>query len=178
MREDVTHDIAQLSEEGRVILTCPFTEEEVFEAISNMEHNKAPGPNGFPIEFYQKSWLVIKSNLMALFAQLQDGDVVLYKLNFGTITLLPKKEDASRIKQFRPICLLNISFKKIMKVGTNRSTVIAHKITRPTQLACIPWRNILDGLVILHKTIHELHQKKMDWVLFKIDFEKTYDNVK
>jgi hypothetical protein len=115
---------------------------------------------------------------MALFAQLQDGDVVLYKLNFGTITLLPKKEDASRTKQFRPICLLNISFKKIMKVGTNRSTVIAHKITRPTQLAYIPWRNILEGLVILHETIHELHQKKMDWVLFKIDFEETYDNVK
>jgi hypothetical protein len=31
-----------------------FHGREVFEAISNMEHNKAPGPNGFPIEFYQQ----------------------------------------------------------------------------------------------------------------------------
>jgi hypothetical protein len=29
-------------------------EDEVFEAISNMEHNKAARPDGFPAEFYQK----------------------------------------------------------------------------------------------------------------------------
>jgi hypothetical protein len=28
------------------------------------------------------------------------------------------------------------------------------------------------------ETIHELHRKKMDRVLFKIDFEKAYDKVK
>jgi hypothetical protein len=40
--EEVTHVIAQLSDEEKDILTSPFTEEAVFEAISNMEHNKAP----------------------------------------------------------------------------------------------------------------------------------------
>jgi hypothetical protein len=53
LREEVTHDIPQLSEVESNILTYPFTEEEVFEAISNMKHNKAPGPDGFPGEFYQ-----------------------------------------------------------------------------------------------------------------------------
>jgi hypothetical protein len=65
--EEVTHDIAQLSDEEKDILTSPFTEEEVFEAISNMEHDKAPGP----VEFYQKFWPVIKVDLMALFVQLK-----------------------------------------------------------------------------------------------------------
>jgi hypothetical protein len=37
---------------------------------------------------------------MAMFAQLKDGDLSLYKLNFGVITLLPKKEDASRIEHY------------------------------------------------------------------------------
>jgi hypothetical protein len=37
---------------------------------------------------------------------------------------------------------------------------------------------ILEGVVILQETIHELHMKKMDGVLFKIDFEKPYDKVK
>jgi hypothetical protein len=97
----------------------------------------------------------------------------LYKLNFGVITLLPKKEDASRIEQFGPICLLNVSFKIFTKVGTNRATVIAHKVFRPTQSASIPSGNILEGVVILHETIHELHRKKIDGVLFKIDFEKA-----
>jgi mannosylglycoprotein endo-beta-mannosidase len=85
------------------ILISPFLEEEVFEAISQMEHNKAPGPDGFPVEFYQKNWMVIKDDFMALFDQFTNGDLPLYKLNFGIITLLPKKEDAVRIQQYKPI---------------------------------------------------------------------------
>jgi hypothetical protein len=33
-------------------------------------------------------------------------------------------------------------------------------------------------VVVLHETIHEIHRKKLDGVLFKIDFEKAYDKVK
>jgi hypothetical protein len=69
---------------------------------------------------------------MALYIRLKNGDLLLYKLNFGVITLLPKKEDASRIEQYMPICLLNVSFKIFTKVGTNRATLIAHKVIRPT----------------------------------------------
>jgi hypothetical protein len=54
LREEVNQDIPQLSKEERVILTSPFIEEEVFDAISNMEHNNAPGSDGFPTEFFQK----------------------------------------------------------------------------------------------------------------------------
>jgi hypothetical protein len=79
-------------------LIAPFYEEEVHEALFQMEHNKAPGPDGFPAEFYQKNWVVIKDDLMALFNQFSIGDLPLYKLNFGVITLLPKKEDAVQIQ--------------------------------------------------------------------------------
>jgi hypothetical protein len=39
-------------------------------------------------------------------------------------------------------------------------------------------RHILDGVVTLHETIHESHRKKMNGVILKIDFEKTYGKVK
>jgi arylamine N-acetyltransferase len=54
LREEVTHDISQLCGEEKAILTLTFTEEEVWETIYQMEHNKAPGSDGFPTEFYQK----------------------------------------------------------------------------------------------------------------------------
>jgi hypothetical protein len=41
MMENRIDDIPQLSEEENVHLTTNFSEEEAFEAISEMEHNKA-----------------------------------------------------------------------------------------------------------------------------------------
>jgi hypothetical protein len=38
----------------------------------------------------------------------------------------------------------------------------------------MPGRNILEGAVILHETIHELHTKKPNGIIFKIDFEKAF----
>ena len=177
MDESVVDDMPQISAQENLLLTSCFTKNEVWEAISQMEHNKAPGPDGFLAEFYQIFWSIIKTDLMQLFAQLHSGDLPLFWLNYGVITLLPKKEDASRIEQYRPIYLLNVSFKIFTKVGTNRVSLVAQKVIRPTQSAFIPGRNILEGVVVLHETIHEMKRKKLDGVLFKIDFEKAYDKV-
>ena len=50
--ETRTDDIPQVTAEENDILTTPFSEEEVRAAVFQMEHNKAPGPDGFPAEFY------------------------------------------------------------------------------------------------------------------------------
>jgi len=142
-----------------------------------MEHNKSPSPDGFPVEFYQVFWELIKDDLLAMFTDFHQGTLPLNGLNFGNIILLRKKNDARIIQQYRTICLLNVSFKLFTKVATNRLTSIAQKLIRPTQTTFLPGRNIMEGAVILHKTIHELHTKKQDGVIFKIDFKKAYDKV-
>jgi hypothetical protein len=47
-----TDDIPRVSQAENNFLTSPYTEEEVRKAVFQMEHNKAPGPDGFPAEFY------------------------------------------------------------------------------------------------------------------------------
>lgn len=89
---------------------------------------------------------------MPMFHDLFDGHLNLFHLNFGTIKSLPKRVEAIRIEQFRPICLLNVSFKTFTKVGTNRLTQIAHSVVQPTQIAFMPGRHILEGVVVLHET--------------------------
>jgi hypothetical protein len=123
-------------------------------------------------------WGVIKEDLMRMFLRFQEGNLPLFNLDYGTVILLPEIENAIQIQQYRPICLLNMSFKIFTKVGTNRVVQIAETVIRLTQTAFMPGRHILEGVVILHETIHELHRKKMDGVLLKIDFEKAYNKVK
>ena len=60
-------DIPQVSPQENAVLTAPYTEEEIRKAIFQMEHNKAPGPDGFPAEFYQTFWDIIKKDLLELF---------------------------------------------------------------------------------------------------------------
>ena len=52
--ESRVEDIPQLATDENDILTAPFSEKEVFEAISQMKNNKAHGLDGFPTEFYKK----------------------------------------------------------------------------------------------------------------------------
>jgi hypothetical protein len=175
--ESIIDDIPQLLAEENRVLIENFSMEEFHDAIFQMENNKSPRPDGFPAEFYQHFWGVIKFDLMALFESFQKGELPLYKLNFGVITLLPKKENATQIQQYRPICLLNVSFKIFTKVATNRISEVAQKVIKPTQTTFIPGRHILKGVVVLHETIHEMHRRKLDGVIFKIDFKKAYDKV-
>ena len=46
-------DIPQVSPLENAFLVAPFTKKEIQDAIFEMDHNKAPGPDGFPAEFYQ-----------------------------------------------------------------------------------------------------------------------------
>jgi hypothetical protein len=52
--EEIIQDITQVSLSENEFLTASFPIEEVKEAIFQMEKNKAPGPDGFPAEFYKK----------------------------------------------------------------------------------------------------------------------------
>jgi hypothetical protein len=60
---------------------------------------------------------------------------------------------------------------------TDRIALVAQKIIRPSQIAFMRGRNIMDGAVILHEIIHEMHRKKLNDVILKLDYEKAYDKV-
>jgi mannosylglycoprotein endo-beta-mannosidase len=67
MVESMNHDIKKISAEENAILIADFTMEEVKKAVMQMKKNRAPGPDGFPAEFYQNFWDILKSDLMAMF---------------------------------------------------------------------------------------------------------------
>jgi hypothetical protein len=65
------------------------------------------------------------------------------------------------IQKFRPICLLNVSYKILTIFLANRLGLIIYKILMDTQTAFIRDRFIMEGIVVLHEIIHEIHHKKM-----------------
>jgi hypothetical protein len=120
----------------------------------------------------------VKNGMMRMVEDFNRNSLDLKRLNFGVITLVPKVLEASTIKKYRPICLLNVDFKVFLKLLNDRLTPIAGNIVSDSQTAFIKGRNILEGVVTLHEVLHELKRTKEEGVLFKIDFEKAYDKVK
>jgi hypothetical protein len=166
-----------LSEVENRDLTKEFEIEEIKNIVCSLAHNKSPGPDGFPGEFYQFFWDQIKNPLKRLFDAFTSGTLDIGRLNFGIITLLPKCEDASVIQKYRPICLMNESLKIITKGLNNRLNGVVEDLIDKTQTAFMKNRFIMEGVVVLHEILHEVKKKKMSGVLFKVDFEKAYDNV-
>ena len=112
-----------------------------------------------------------------MFEDFHQGNLPIFSLNFGIIFLHPKLKEATMIQQYRPICMLNVSFKNFTKVLANRLNLMINNIIKPTQRAFMSGRYILEGVVILHETIHELKREKQNEIILKLDFKKAYDKV-
>ena len=79
-------------------------------------------------------------------------------LNSAFITLLPKKVDASSIKEFRPISLVHSFAKLVTKTLANRLVVTLYLLVSPNQSACIKGHFILDNFMLVDETTKFLHQ--------------------
>jgi hypothetical protein len=145
--------------------------------VSLRFNNKAVGPDGYPIDFFQFCWDFIREGMMELFGDFFRGALDIKRLNYGTITLLPKVKDAIRIQQYRPICLLNCIYKWFTKCLTIRLEHVAERIIHKNHTTFIQGRNIMNIVMVLHKILHETKRKKEIGVILKLDFEKAYDKV-
>ena len=123
--------------EDNAVLTASFLEEELKHAVFDMKVDSAPGPDGFNIAFYRGCWDIVKGDLMRSVNDFYLGNLDIKRLNYGVITLIPKVKDANNVKLFRPICLLNVSFKIFTKLMMDRLSGFMDKIVSRNQTAFI-----------------------------------------
>jgi hypothetical protein len=72
-----------------------------------------------------------------LFDDFHRDKLDLYRLNFALITIIPKDNDARIMNKFRPISLLNYSYKIFTKVLTNRIGLVADRLIASNQTTFI-----------------------------------------
>jgi hypothetical protein len=168
---------AMVSDNENVELTRPFSPEEVRKAIMEMKANSAPGPDGLPVVFFQKFWEKLQAAVMPMFQELFVGTLVMSRLNFGVITLIPKVAGATDIRQFRPITVVNVIQRIISKVCALRLAPVLERLTHPYQFAFLKGRYIHDGILALHEIIHEVKVQHQRGVFLKLDFQKAYDRL-
>ena len=63
----------KISEDKAGWLERPFEEAEIFGVVMDFDGAKAPGPDGFPIAFFQTCWAIIKTDLLVVFQYFFDN---------------------------------------------------------------------------------------------------------
>ena len=60
-------DVQTITEEEQIWLSRDFEEEEVLEGIKQCDVDKAPGPDGYTMAFFNAFWETIKDDVMQTF---------------------------------------------------------------------------------------------------------------
>ncbi|GJV33263.1 RNA-directed DNA polymerase, eukaryota, partial [Tanacetum coccineum] len=159
-------------------LERPVTYEEVKRAVWDCGTNKSPGPDGFSFEFYRKYWTTIDDDVFQAVRDFFVNGHFPRGCNSSFIALIPKIQDAKFVKDFRPISLIGSVYKIIAKILANRLCLVLPYLISDVQSAFVANRQILDGPFILNELLSWCKFKKLNGMIFKVDFEKAFDSVK
>ena len=108
----------------RVYLERKFEREEIVQVVRDLEGDKATGLDGFTMAFYRHCWRLVKKDVLAVFDEFFQYCKFEKSLNATFIALIPKKNDASNIRDFRPISLAGSVYKILAKVLTNHMRMV------------------------------------------------------
>lgn len=159
-------------------LDRPFTKEEVEGVIKSMPRDKAPGPDGFTGRFYATCWSIIKEDFMRAMDCFYKGDMRgLSAINKSLVSLLPKKEGALEVSDFRPINLVHGAVKIFEKVVACRQVEDLPKLVGNHQSAFVKGTSLHDNFMLVQSTARRLHALRNSAVLLKLDISKAFDSV-
>lgn len=147
------HVSNRLSLESKTSLEAPITLGELERAMKEMALENAPGPDGVILEFYQCYWDIIGKDFHEMILSSINCGQLPIGTTRGMIALLHKGGDRQDLSNWRPITLLNLSYKIFAKALQLRLQPILMEIINPEQSAFLPLRFILDNLSLTQETM-------------------------
>jgi len=170
-------ELKKLTPEMIAKLEEPVTLEEIKDALNSCDISKAPGYDGFNIKCIKHVWPIIGAEVSNFILQFFETGHLPPSINITWVTLIPKKNVATEVRDYRPISMVGSIYKLIAKILSKRLREVLPELIGEAQTTFIKGRQILDGALIANETVHWLKRKKKLGVLIKLDFKKAYDTL-
>ena len=104
-------------------------------------------------------------------------DNILKDLNATFLALIPKETGTKETRNLKLIALCNVIYKIISKIIANRLRPLLPLIISPEHVGFVEGRKILDGIILIHETIHTVKIEKILGMLMKLDLSNAYDKL-
>lgn len=160
------------------LLSAIPTDEEITLSVFSMPRNKAPGPDGFPAEFFWETWPVVKDATIAAVKEFFITGHMLKRFNTTAITLIPKVTGADCLSLFRPVACCNTVYKIITRLISKRLKLFIPDAVQGNQVGFIKGRLLCENVLLASELVDNFHlDGEASRGCLQIDLTKAYDNV-
>lgn len=92
---------------------------ELEDTMNKMAYEKAPGLDGFTMNFFHACWDILKYEVLAIVEDSRKIGNILKAFNSTFLTLILKESGADELRKFISIALCNVIYKIITNVIEN-----------------------------------------------------------
>ena len=132
--EDINLQPTPLTQLEKELLDSPLTKAEIDTALTQQKNNKSPGLDGYSGEFFKKFRPQLGDFFFACGNDCYTAGALTHSQSQGLITCLPKGgKPRNQLKNWRPISLLNTTYKIISLCITNRLRPILNRVISKEQ---------------------------------------------
>ena len=167
-----------ITEQEKQSLEQPITKNELDYALKNTKNYKSPGLDRYSPEFLKQFWPWLGYFFLDCINQCFADNSLTRSQTQGLMTCLPRSGKARNlIKNWRPISLLNTTYKLIYSCITNRLRPILCRIISKEQKGFLENRSIADCTRLMYDIIYKCQYKEIGGLILLIDFQIAFDSL-
>jgi hypothetical protein len=153
------------------------TEDELKKALDGSNFESSSGWDGVSFRVIRKIWEMIKHPMLKMIRETFEVGELMESFKLGLIRLIPKKGDASKVGDWRPITLLCCGYKLISGIVANWLERYLHKIIGRAQKGFMRSKNINTCTVNIMNSITKAWNMNKPTGIMCVDFSKAFDSV-
>ena len=167
----------ELNETEKMLCEGQIKESECEQVIVNLKPNKSPGLDGLCQEFYKIFWPKLKVFFCQMVKEVFETGSLCDTMQKAVISLIYKKGEKDKLNNYRPISILNVDYKIVAFVLSNRLQRVLGSIVPLEQSAYIKGRYIGNNCRYILDTIDYCKEFKVNGLLCFLDFHKAFDSL-
>ena len=168
----------KLSEEQKNNISSKLTIQELAKALYNMKNNKSPGSDGYTTEFFKFFFKDIGFYILQSLNEGFDSGELSVTQRQGVIVCIPKDNKPKMyLKNWRPISLLNITYKLGSSILANRIKQVLPNIINNCQKGFLKGRYIGENIRLIYDIMLHTEINNIPGLLMSIDYQKAFDTI-
>lgn len=170
--------LPHLSESERASLDSPITFEEVQQAVLDMPNQKAPGPDGLPVEIYKYfGEALIPELLKTLNWAITDSTLPASMTETNIVLIKKEGKDHLEAASYRPISLLRSDIKILAKIMATRLKKYVLELVHPDQSGFIPNRSTSINIRRAYLNLQSPAGTRSSRAVLTLDIAKAFDSL-